>query len=272
MLNRRRFVHHLGAGAAGSLALLQNGVRLRAADLQNAAARAPLPPGAIRIGSNENPYGPTPAALDAARISAVEGNRYGGGGSGAALAPALATLHGVPAKRILISGGSGDVLRAAMQAFTGPGLALVSGSPSYEQPVRQAKQAKVPVAEVPLTADLKLDLPAMLDKANGAGLLYICNPNNPTATIVPVKQVIEVIDTVSRLSPNTYVLVDEAYFEFADDPAYGTVIPLVDKYPQAHRGEDLLEDPRHGGHAGRIRDRAGGCAGRTAPLPLGLRA
>jgi histidinol-phosphate aminotransferase len=132
----------------------------------------------------------------------------------------------------MMSGGSGDVLRATIQAFTDKTKGLVSGSPSYEQPVRQAKQAGIPVFEVPLTADLKLDLPAMLAKTPGTGLLYICNPNNPTSTIVPVKDVIEVIESVSKASPNTYVLVDEAYFEYAEDPSFGTVIPLIDKYPQ----------------------------------------
>ena len=72
----------------------------------------------------------------------------------------------------------------------------------------------------------------MLAKAPGAGLVYICNPNNPTSTIVPVKDVAEVIESVTKASPGTYVLVDEAYFEYAEDPAFGTVIPLIEKYPQ----------------------------------------
>jgi histidinol-phosphate aminotransferase len=231
MLNRRSFVQRLGTGAAGSLALLHTGVSARAAGLQTAGGRAALPAGAIRIGSNENPYGPTSAALDAARAAASEGHRYGGGASGV-LTTALAEANGVPVARILVSGGSGDVLRAAIQAFSGGTKSLVSGSPSYEQPVRQAKQAGGPVHEVPLTADLRLDIAAMTAKGAGAGLVYICNPNNPTSTIVPVKQVVELIESLARTSPDTYVLVDEAYFEFADDPAFGTVIPLVATHPR----------------------------------------
>jgi histidinol-phosphate aminotransferase len=231
MLNRRAFVQSLGVGAAGSVALIKTQLRGEAVALQARAARPAMAADAIRIGSNENPYGPTTAAMEAARLAVVEGHRYGGGASGA-LAAAIAASHGIPTARVMMSGGSGDVLRASIQAFTGKTLSLVSGSPSYEQPVRQAKQAGAPVHEVPLTADLKLDLPAMLAKSQGAGLVYICNPNNPTSTIVPVKDVIELIETVVRTSPSTSVLVDEAYFEYADDPAFGTVIPLVDKYPQ----------------------------------------
>jgi histidinol-phosphate aminotransferase len=231
MLNRRAFVQSLGAGGAASITLLQAELRGQTAAIQERAARAATPPDAIRIGSNENPYGPTPAAMDAARTAIAEGHRYGGGAS-AALVAALAKSHAVPPAQIMLSGGSGDVLRATIQAFTDKTKALVSGSPSYEQPVRQARQGGVEVHEVPLTADLKLDLPAMLARASGTGLLYICNPNNPTSTIVPVKDVAEVIDRVTKASPGTYVLVDEAYFEYAEDPSFGTVIPLIERYPQ----------------------------------------
>jgi len=231
MLNRRAFVQSLGVGTAGSLTLLQAELRGQTAAAQERAARPATPPGAIRIGSNENPYGPTAAAMDAARTAIAEGHRYGGGAS-ATLAAALAKSHSVPPAQIMLSGGSGDVLRATIQAFTDKTKALVSGSPSYEQPVRQAKQAGVPVHEVPLTADLKLDLPAMLAKAPGTGLVYICNPNNPTSTIVPARDVAAVIESVSKSSPGTCVLVDEAYFEYAEDPSFATVIPLIEKYPQ----------------------------------------
>ena len=231
MLNRRAFVQSLGVGTAGGLTLLQAELRGQTAATQERAPRPATPPGAIRIGSNENPYGPTPAAIEAARTAIAEGHRYGGGAS-ATLVAALAKSHSVPPAQIMLSGGSGDVLRATIQAFTDKTKALVAGSPSYEQPVRQAKQSGVPVHEVPLTADLKLDLAAMLAKAPGAGLVYICNPNNPTSTIVPVKDVAEVIASVAKASPGTYVLVDEAYFEYAEDPAFGTVIPLIEQYPQ----------------------------------------
>ena len=190
MLNRRAFVQSLGVGTAGSLTLLQAELRGQTAAVQErAAAACRRRRGRSGSAATRIPTGPTPAAIEAARTAIAEGHRYGGGAS-ATLVAALAKSHSVPPAQIMMSGGSGDVLRATIQAFTDKTKALVSGSPSYEQPVRQAKQAGVPVHEVPLTADLKLDLPAMLAKAPGAGLVYICNPNNPTSTIVPVKDVV----------------------------------------------------------------------------------
>lgn len=230
MLNRRAFVQSLGIGTVGTLSLLETPAAAAAAAVQNATRRAAIPADAIRIGSNENPYGPTAAAIDAAKSATLEGHRYAGGVT-SKLTDALAAKHGVIADRIMLSGGSGDLLRAAVRAFTSADRSLVTGSPSYEQPVRLAQQAKVPVHEVPLTGDLKLDIEAMLAKSGGSGLVYICNPNNPTSTVVPSADVKQLIERVARSSPSTIVLVDEAYFEYADDPAYATLIPLVAEYP-----------------------------------------
>jgi histidinol-phosphate aminotransferase len=230
MLNRRAFVHSLGIGTVGTFSLLETPASAAAAALQNAARRAAIPADAIRIGSNENPNGPAASAIEAAKLAAVDGHRYAGGVA-ARLIETIAAKHGVPAEQILLSGGSGDLLRSAVRAFTGTDRSLVTGSPSYEQPVRLAQQAKVPVHEVPLTGDLTLDLGAMLAKAGGSGLVYICNPNNPTSTVVPSAQVTDLIEQVAKTSPATTVLVDEAYFEYAEDPAYATLIPLVAQYP-----------------------------------------
>ena len=98
MLNRRSFVQSLGAGAVGLMALEQSAETF-AQSAAPARQGRPDMSSLIRIGSNENPYGPTSAALDAARLAAAEGNRYGGGGTAGALAPVLATLHIVPANR-----------------------------------------------------------------------------------------------------------------------------------------------------------------------------
>jgi histidinol-phosphate aminotransferase len=228
MLNRRAFVQSLGLGAVGTVTWLE--VPLGAAVVTHQRAAVPLPAGAVRIGSNENPYGPLPSAFDAARAAALEGHRYPGALT-SGLVEAIASKHGVSAQRVMLSGGSGDVLRAAMMTFTSAARALVTGAPSYEAPVRQAIRSKVPVSEVPLTPDLKLNLGAMLSKAGGSGLIYICNPNNPTSTVVPIADVTALIAAVAASAPETYVLVDEAYFEYVDDPAFGTAIPLVDKYP-----------------------------------------
>jgi histidinol-phosphate aminotransferase len=230
MLNRRAFVQRLGIGTVGSLSLLETSAQPAALAVQNGARRIAIPADAIRIGSNENPNGPTASAIDAARMAVADGHRYPGAVT-SKLIEAITTSHNVPAEQVMLSGGSGDLLRAAVRAFTSKERALVTGSPSYEQPVRLAQQAGVPVHEVPLTADLTLDLAPMLAKSGGSGLVYISNPNNPTSTIVPSARVRELIEQVAKTSPSTIVVVDEAYFEFADDPAYATLVPLIARYP-----------------------------------------
>jgi histidinol-phosphate aminotransferase len=220
--------------AVGLLALEESTATLAAAARQAAApARQGRPDiGAlIRIGSNENPYGPAASVLEAVGSSAKEGNRYPGPVQ-QKLIDAIAGKFDVPLDHVMLSGGSGDILNAVVKAFTSKTKALVSGLPSYEQPVRTGQALGNLVKEVPLDADLRLDLTAMGAKSSGAGLVYICNPNNPTSTAVALKDVGALIEKVVKASPTTFILVDEAYFEYADLPGFDTAAPFVLKYPQ----------------------------------------
>jgi histidinol-phosphate aminotransferase len=241
MLNRRSFVQSLGASAVGLLALEEGAGTLAAAQLsgaaQNGQATATAPQaraamsGLIRIGSNENPYGPALSVLEAVTSSAKEGNRYPGPVQ-QKLIDAIAGQFRIAADHVMLSGGSGDILNAVVRAFTSKTKALVSGLPSYEQPVRTAQALGNLVKEVPLDADLRLDLAAMGAKSLGAGLVYVCNPNNPTSTSVPLKDIGGLIEKVVKASPTTTILVDEAYFEYSDLPGFDTAAPYVMKYPQ----------------------------------------
>ncbi len=224
-MNRRTFVQHLGAGAVG-LAALESQV-----GAQVPAGTTPAPAGGpIRIGSNENPYGPAPSAIEAVRSTCLGANRYPGP-TVQQLVAAVARKHGVGDDHVLLSGGSGDILRAVVLAHTSPTRALVTGSPSYESPVRTTAATGAPVTAVPLTGDLRLDLPAMAAAAQGAGVLYLCNPNNPTGTAVPAGAVTSAIEAVVAASPGTCILVDEAYFEYADLSGFATATPLVAAHP-----------------------------------------
>jgi len=187
--------------------------------------------GLIRIGSNENPYGPATSVLEAVNSSAKDGNRYPGPVQ-QKLIEAITGQFSVAADHVMLSGGSGDILNAVVKAFTSKTKALVSGLPSYEQPVRTAQALGNLVKEVPLDADLRLDLAAMGAKSVGAGLVYVCNPNNPTSTSVPLKDIGGLIEKVVKASPTTTILVDEAYFEYSDLPGFDTAAPYVMKYPQ----------------------------------------
>jgi len=228
-VSRRSFVRALGAGGVGALVLPALSARGR-----EALAAAPSPPPtatAIRLDSNENPNGPGPAALEAIRDVFSETSRYPDRPE-EMLQERIARAHGLSADRVLTGCGSTEILRMAVDRFTTPGRGLVTAAPTFEEPARFAKRIGSPVAAVPLDDALKLDLPAMAAKATGAGLVYVCNPNNPTATAHGAKAVKDLVARVRRESPDTIVLIDEAYFEYVDDPAYATAIPLA------------MEDPR----------------------------
>lgn len=228
-MNRRTFVQTLGVGAAGLVVAGESALGASAAPV--ASRPAARVNGPIRIGSNENPYGPAPSALAAVSATAGGANRYPGPAV-QALVDAIAEKHGVTRDHVLLSGGSGDILRAVVMAFTDPTKAIVGGTPSYEQPMRVAAALGAPVTAVPLTGEQRLDLDAMVAVSGGAGLFYICNPNNPTGTAVTADAVTSAIERVLAASPSTYVLVDEAYFEYAELPGFATAIPLIEKYPQ----------------------------------------
>jgi hypothetical protein len=100
---------------------------------------------------------------------------------------------------------------------------LVVADPTYEAIVNHARVNRAEVVKVPLNKNYAHDLPKMLAAAD-EGLIYICNPNNPTASITPRNELREFIN---KVPPTTMILVDEAYFHYADSPDYESVLPLV---------------------------------------------
>jgi len=232
-VSRRSFVATLGAGTAGLITapliswrgheglLAYQGVVDRRADRLLASK-----PGMIRVDSNENPNGPGRRALDAITRHLGESNRYPVKGEDD-LVQVLATLHGVSAENIILGCGSGELLRAAVQAFTAPTRALVAPEPTFESPANFARFLNRPVTAPKVDAKLRLDLDAMTGAARGAGLVYLCNPNNPTATVHGKSDIDAYVEGVMRASPQTTILIDEAYHEYVDDPSYATAIPLA---------------------------------------------
>jgi len=239
-LSRRAFVRSVGASGLGALALpvlIGRGREALAAapDPKTthpaAPAIAPAPGGAIRLDSNENPHGPAPAALDAMRTAFGEANRYPDDAA-SDLRKAVAERHGVSVENVAIGCGSTEILRAAAFAFTSPGAGLVTAAPSFESVARFSDTAGAKVEAVPVTDTLQLDLDAMAAKSSGAGLVYLCNPNNPTAAIRSAAEVSAFVARLSKEAPATTILVDEAYFDFVTDAAYGTAIPLAIANPR----------------------------------------
>jgi histidinol-phosphate aminotransferase len=180
----------------------------------------------IRLGSNENSAGLGPAARAAFTAAADEANRYPGR-VWQTLMEALTARHQISSSSIYLTPGSGELLRAATLAFTSPSRALVTAAPTFEAPARTAGSTGAEVRAVAVAGDGRLDLDAMLAKAAGAGLVYICNPNNPTGGSVPGAALTEFIARLKTAAPEARILVDEAYFEYAEEPGYATMIPLA---------------------------------------------
>ena len=232
-VSRRSFVATLGAGGVGPLtspminwrerenAYAFQGVAERRADRLIATG-----PGMIRIDSNENPNGPGLKVLEVIRQHLNESNRYPILAEDALIA-AIAKEQGIKPENIILGCGSGEVLRAAVHAFTSPSKALVSPDPTFEAPANFARFLGSPVVSPPVNSKLELDLDAMHDASKSAGLVYFCNSNNPTATVHTKSDVLAFVDAVNKLNPECVVLVDEAYHEYVENPGYGSVIPLA---------------------------------------------
>ena len=186
---------------------------------------------AIRLDSNENPNGPGPVALDAVRGMFGEAPRYPDVQTDD-LRQAIAKKQNVAPENVLIGCGSGEILRMAVYAFTSPDRALVTGLPSFEDPVKHAEITRAPVRSVPVDGALRLDLGRMLDESTNAGLVFFCNPNNPTATVHGQASVRDFITQTNKRAPDCVVMVDEAYHEYVDDPTYATSIPLALENPK----------------------------------------
>jgi histidinol-phosphate aminotransferase len=189
----------------------------------------PQPPDVIQINSNENPLGPGPAALKAIESSFANAGRYPMNAKPALadLRALLATSFKVKPENVALGAGSGELLIAAVRAFTSPTKAFVTAAPSFESPQRTAEAMQHPVKAISVTAAGKLDLDQMATAARGAGLVFFCNPNNPTATVHSAAAVKEFVAKVRKDSPDTAILLDEAYHEYVTDPAYATGAPFA---------------------------------------------
>jgi histidinol-phosphate aminotransferase len=160
---------------------------------------------------NENPYGPSEKVLTVLRESVASSNRYPRTEYDK-LIEKLATLHHVKPEQIVLGCGSGEILAMAAIAFLKPGKKLVQGAPTFPSLGKLAQAAGVEVASVPLNKRYEHDLGAMLDAARtSTGLVYIVNPNNPTGTITPRK---DIEAFISKLPAEVTVLIDEAYHHF----------------------------------------------------------
>src|ERR1700758_1544968 len=182
-ISRRDVLLQFGASAALSAAIpsLAEGA-LR--DLTPSFAEAHTK-GPIILGRNENAYGPSEKVLATMRAAVTSTNRYPVGQE-TRLLERVAALHGITSDRIVLGCGSSEILMSAVAEFTGPGKKLITALPTFELAGKVAQVSGAETLTVPLAKTFAHDLGAMLARADSStGLVYICNPNNPTASITP---------------------------------------------------------------------------------------
>ena len=179
----------------------------------------------VWLDANENPVGPPQAALEAITRGAMASARYHFDEFGA-FAQALAASEKVKPTEVLFGVGSGEIIDAALCAFTSATRPMITAVPTYEIPSGMARSLGRPVVEVPLLPDFGFPVHVLAEQAAaaGGGLIYLCNPNNPTGTLSPNG---DMHWLATNLPPNTVLLVDEAYLDFTDPSAAESAIRYV---------------------------------------------
>ena len=211
------------------------------------------PPDAVLLNANENPLGPCKEAREAAARMIEHGGRYRYSEADR-VQQLLAQQEGVKPEYVRIYAGSSAPLHQAVLAFTGPKRPFVMADPGYESGASAATFIGAETIRVPLMKDKAYahDVKAMVAASPTAGLIYICNPNNPTGTLTPPS---DIEWLVANKPAGCIVMIDEAYTHIAGAPV-----------PHRHGGRrqgrrrsaHLLQDLRYGRPARRRRHRASG--------------
>jgi histidinol-phosphate aminotransferase len=186
----------------------------------------------VKLASNENPLGPSPRAVEAVKAAAETLHLYPDA-SCFSLREALSEKYSLPMNQIVVGNGSDEIIHLLGQVFLGSeGDEIIVGDPSFVRYDAAAGLANCVLTKVPLTTDMRLDIPAMAARASErTRLIFIANPNNPTGTIFNRSSFEAFLD---RLPPHVLVLLDEAYYEYVGERRY--------EYPdsQLYRADNVL--------------------------------
>ena len=225
--SKRRTLFKLSGALLGGVALSSGLSRAFAADPVGTTTFSP--PGQanpIRINFNENPLGMSPKAQAAARSAVAKANRYAKDEI-TNLREKVAQHHQVPSSSILLTAGSSEGIRAAIEAWSPLGSQLVIPELTYGDGEHFAKIAGMKVTKVKMLDSWAFDIDGMkaaVASHKGPSLVYLVNPNNPTATITPA----DLIEPWIASKPaDTMFIVDEAYAEFVNDKRFRSVTPLI---------------------------------------------
>jgi histidinol-phosphate aminotransferase len=183
--------------------------------------------GNIRLSSNENPLGVSPAAREAIIAAIVDSNRYGGRRQ--EVLDELARYLGVKTENLTLGFGSTEILQICTQAFQGPNTPLIAAVPTFEDVMDYQDTMPFEVKTIPLTADLQHDVGRMREEAaKRPSVVYFCNPNNPTGTITSSAD----IDAwIAEAPETTTFLMDEAYLEYVTDARYWDSLKWIESRP-----------------------------------------
>jgi histidinol-phosphate aminotransferase len=227
MLTRRGFAARIGIAAAAGRMLPEMAYAQRAA-----VNGAGLPSDVVWLNANEYPGGIPDVSLAAMREALPGAFRYHYQEFGAIYA-AIAKSEDLAPEQIITGCGSSEVLHTAVDAFTSPTRPLISVAPAYEGPIETARALGRNVILVKLRADYTADVRALAAEADktGGGVIYLCNPNNPTSAFTSKS---DVDWLVANLPPKTILLMDEAYIHFGDAP------DLVSAMPYVRQGKDVI--------------------------------
>jgi histidinol-phosphate aminotransferase len=188
----------------------------------------------VRIASNENPLGPGQHVLDAIVGKFPEGHRYPFNAQQRepVFVEAIAKRYGASNDQVTLGAGSGEILVNAVRAFTSSTKPLATPWPTFENPRTTAEKIGTPVRAVDLDKSLRLDIDKLVEASKGAGLVFFCNPNNPTATVHSASVVADFVKRVRAASPDTVILIDEAYHDYVTDPNYKTAMDIAKSTPK----------------------------------------
>ena len=180
----------------------------------------------IRLSSNENPYGPSERVRKAVTNAFNEGCRYPYGYA-AELEAILAKKHGVDPESVIITGGSTEGLKIAGITFTADGGEIIAAKPTFLAMMQYAEMWGAKINWVPVDENMGYDLQEIENRiSSDTKMIFLCNPNNPTSTLLPADTL---IDFCSSVSKKAVVFSDEAYYEYIEDPNYPSMIELVKK-------------------------------------------
>ncbi len=184
--------------------------------------------GVIQLNQNESARGPGPKTIEA--LHAHANKRVGRGYSPDhvnELRAVLADYYDVTTDNVQLATGSTPLLQGSVRAFCSADKAFVTPMPTYSTSLSTAKQIGAKTLELPLDSSLAIDLDALAEASRGAGLVYLCNPNNPTGTVHGPQAVEHFVRRVLRESPETMIHVDEAYINYAQPGSIKTAVPLA---------------------------------------------